>query len=72
MEKIKIKDEYIRLDSLLKYVGVALTGGQAKLLIKSGNVRVNGEICEIRGKKIRSGNIIEVDGKEYEVQVDCT
>ena len=54
-EKIAIESEYIKLDNLLKLAGAAPTGGQIKLLIQNGEVRVNGEICTQRGKKMRPG-----------------
>ena len=54
--KIKIDSEFIRLDNLLKLAGVCETGGQAKLLIQGGEVLVNGEICTMRGKKMREGD----------------
>ena len=60
--QIKIKTEFIKLDALLKFAGLAGTGGEAKLLIQDGAVRVNGEVCEMRGKKIRPGDRVEVDG----------
>ena len=63
MEKnIKIKDEYIKLDSLLKFTGIASTGGHAKMLIFDGLVSVNGEICLQRGKKIKIGDKVETEG----------
>ncbi len=62
MEKIiTIKEEFIKLDSLLKYAGIAATGGHAKMLILDEEVKVNGEICIQRGKKIRSGDKVETE-----------
>ena len=58
--KIKIQTEFIRLDALLKLAGIADTGGQAKWMIQDGTVSVNGEICTMRGKKIRLGDIVTV------------
>ena len=55
-EKIAIESEYIKLDNLLKLAGAAPTGGQIKLLIQNGEVRVNGEIFTQRGKKMRPGD----------------
>lgn len=49
-EQIQIDTEFIRLDSLLKLSGGAVTGGQAKVAIQSGQVLVNGEVCTMRGK----------------------
>ena len=45
-----LKGEYIRLDDLLKNVGVVATGGHAKIIIQEGEVKVNGEVCTMRGK----------------------
>ena len=64
--KIYIKNEYIKLDSLLKLAGLG-TGGQAKLLVQNGMVKVNGEICTMRGKKMRPGDIAEYNGTTIEV-----
>lgn len=66
-EQIKIETEFIKLDSLLKFAGVAETGGQAKELVAEGLVAVNGEVCTMRGKKIRSGDKVAVDEIEIEV-----
>ena len=56
-----IKTEFIKLDSLLKFAGLTDTGGFAKELIQNGAVMVNGEVCTMRGKKIRSGDEVGVD-----------
>lgn len=64
-EKVLIKDDFIKLDSLLKFVGIAESGGISKTLISQGLVKVNGEIETRRGKKIYIGDTIEFNGKEY-------
>lgn len=58
-EEVKLREgeEFIRLDSLLKMGGG--TGGMAKVAIQGGKVKVNGEICTMRGKKMRSGDSAE-------------
>jgi ribosome-associated protein len=61
MEKFKLRGEFIKLDALLKVVGVAPSGGMAKLLIADGLVTVNGELETRRGKKIRAGDVVEVE-----------
>ena len=66
-EKVTIKTDFIKLDALLKYAGLCDTGGFAKELVQSGQVKVNGEVCTMRGKKIRPGDVIEVD--QYRVEV---
>lgn len=66
-EKICIDGDFIRLDALLKFGGIAQTGGQAKVLVQSGQIKVNGEICTQRGKKMRPGDRAESDDKILEV-----
>ena len=66
-EQIKITTEFIRLDAALKMGGAAETGGQAKVLIQSGEVKVNGEVCTQRGKKLRPGDKAECGGVTIEV-----
>ena len=61
-EHIKINTEYIKLDALLKFAGAADTGGEAKLAIREGEVRVNGEVCTMLGKKLRPGDRAELPG----------
>ena len=58
VKKVSISGEFIRLDALLKFVSIASTGGEAKILVQSGDVFVNGEPCTMRGKKIRPGDIV--------------
>lgn len=62
MEEIKIETEYIKLDQFLKLAAVVQTGGEAKMMIKDGEVLVNGEVCLMRGKKLRTDDTIEVVG----------
>lgn len=56
-EKINIDSEYIKLQDLLKLGGAVDTGGMAKVVIQSGEVTVNGEVCTMRGKKMRPGDV---------------
>ena len=67
-QRVSIRTEFIKLDSLLKYAGLTDTGGFAKELIQGGQVKVNGEICTMRGKKIRSGDVVEAG--EYRLTVE--
>lgn len=69
IEEVRIKDEYIKLDSLLKFAGVTETGGIAKEIIASGKVKVNGEVCLMRGKKIRPSDSVTIDEIELEIKV---
>lgn len=65
--EINITTEFIKLDALLKFAGLADTGGEAKMLILNGEVSVNGEVCTMRGKKIRSGDTVSLNGEEVTV-----
>ena len=67
MEEIRITTEYIKLQDLLKFASVASTGGEAKLMVQEGEVKVNGEVCTMRGKKIRPGDDVLVNGLHYTV-----
>lgn len=67
-KKIEIKTEFIKLDQLLKYASLVQTGGEAKLLIADGEVKVNGEVCTQRGKKIRNGDVIELFDQIVEIE----
>ena len=69
--EITIQTEYIRLDQLLKYCGLAETGGHAKEIIAEGIVSVNGTPCTMRGKKIRPGDIVTVEQYELHVAGQC-
>ena len=67
-DHIAIRTEFIRLDALLKFAGWTETGGEAKLLIQNGEVRVNGEVCTQRGKKLRGGDAVELEGRRVTVR----
>ena len=67
MEKVTIETEYIKLDSLLKFAAVVGTGGEAKYVISEGMVSVNGEVCTMRGKKLRPGDKVSFQGLDFEV-----
>lgn len=60
MQIIEITTEYIKMDQLIKFAGIVVNGSDAKFMIADGLVRVNGELCKQRGKKIRNGDIIEI------------
>ena len=67
MENIAIKTEFIKLDILLKFAGMVGSGGEAKELIAGGQVQVNGEVCTMRGKKIRPGDKVTLAGNTVSV-----
>ncbi len=65
--EIAITTEFIRLDSFLKLCGAVITGGEAKIAIAEGMVFVNGEVCTMRGKKLRPGDKVIFERGEYAV-----
>ena len=67
-EILKIDTEFIRLQDLLKLSGLAATGGMAKIVIQNGEVKVNGEVCTMRGKKLRGGDTAEYYGATVKVE----
>lgn len=67
MTDITITTEFIKLQDLLKLANLVGTGGEAKIVIQNGDVSVNGEVCMMRGKKIRPGDTVAFDGKELTV-----
>lgn len=70
MTNFTLNDEYIRLDDLLKLTGCVQTGGMAKVLIQSGGVLLDGEVCTMRGKKLRGGEVVTVPEMGEEIAVD--
>lgn len=68
MKEIKIDTEYITLGKFLKYVNAVDSGAIAKLVILDGEVIVNGEVDTRRGKKLRDGDTVSFDGKDYIVK----
>ena len=68
VEKIAIDSEFIRLQDLLKLSGMCGTGGMAKVVIQKGEVLVNGEVCTMRGKKLRTGDRAQYDNIVIEVE----
>lgn len=68
MEKIKIRDEFIKLGQVLKLAGLVESGLDAKIEIQEGNVLVNGEVECRRGKKIYAGDVIEFNGQQIKVE----
>lgn len=66
---IDITTEFIKLDSLLKFAGIAAIGGEAKFMVTSGAVLVNGEVCTMRGRKIRPGDVVTVPCDDVELEV---
>lgn len=70
MKTVKIKDEFIKLDQFLKFVGIVGTGGESKAMIKSEMVKVNGSTTTERGKKLRSGDLIELEDHDEKYTIE--
>ena len=70
MENIIITTEFIKLQDLLKFANMVCTGGEAKIIIQEGEVKVNGEVCTMRGKKIRPGDVVELGGQQLTVSYE--
>ncbi|MDP4153873.1 MAG: RNA-binding S4 domain-containing protein [Bacillota bacterium] len=66
-QDVVINTEFIKLSQLLKYAGIAMSGGESGELITSGNVKVNDKICLEKGKKIFNGDIVSV--KDIQLKV---
>ena len=62
---VAISTEYIKLQDAMKYANIVYSGGEAKALIQEGEVKVNGEVCTMRGKKLHPGDKFEFDGQSY-------
>lgn len=68
MTSITIKDEFIKLGQALKLARLVGSGVEAKEVILDGLVKVNGEVCLMRGKKLVSGDVVEYNGSSFEVK----
>ena len=68
MEYITIKDEFIKLGQALKLAGLVGSGIDAKMVIQNGEVTVNGQVDERRGRKLYPGDVFEYDGNQVEVR----
>ena len=68
MTEIRIDTEYIKLDALLKFANLTASGVEAKLRIASGEVQVNGQPCTMRGKKLRSGDTVTLNGETVAIR----
>ena len=67
-ETIMIQGDFIKLDALMKFASLVASGGEAKMAIADGLVSVNGEVCTMRGKKIRPGDTVSFCGQDLAVQ----
>ena len=62
---VAITTEFIKLQDAMKFANIVYSGGEAKALIQEGEVLVNGEVCTMRGKKLRDGDKFTFDGVTY-------
>ena len=67
--QVSISTEYIKLQDAMKFANIVYSGGEAKALIQEGEVLVNGEVCTMRGKKLRPGDKFEFMGQVYLISV---
>lgn len=67
VKDVPIHTDYIKLEALLKFAGLSETGGEAKTVIQNGEVRVNGEVCTQRGKKLRAGDVAAYGEEQLQV-----
>ena len=64
---IPIHTEFIKLQDFLKFSNAIESGGMAKTFIQEGDVLVNGEVCTMRGKKLRAGDVVEFAGETVKI-----
>ena len=64
---LTIHTEFIKLEAAMKLSGIMESGGQAKEVIQEGKVKVNGEVCTMRGKKLRPGDRVSFQGLDFEI-----
>ena len=69
-EQIKITTEFIKLQQLLKFSGAADIGSEAKDMVAAGIVKVNGEVCTMRGKKLRPGDVAEITAEDIILRLE--
>ena len=66
---VVISTEFIKLQDAMKYANIVYSGGEAKALIQEGEVTVNGEVCTMRGKKLRPGDKFGFNGESYLITI---
>ena len=66
-EPIAITTEFIKLQDFLKFCNAVESGGMAKTFVQQGDVFVNGEVCTMRGKKLRPGDVVTFNGESWQV-----
>ena len=69
-EKVPIQTEYIKLDSFLKFCNAVESGAMGKQVVQDGEVKVNGFVCTMRGKKLRPGDVVSFAGQNWSITAD--
>lgn len=67
MEKVIIRNDFIKLGQAMKLAGMVGSGVDAKMLIQDGQVEVNGEVEYQRGKKLHEGDVITFNGESVQI-----
>ena len=67
MEKVIIRDDFIKLGQAMKLAGMVGSGVDAKMLIQDGQVEVNGEVEYQSGKKLHEGDVITFNGESVQI-----
>ena len=67
MKEVKVNTEIIKLDAFLKWAGIVVNGGEAKIYIQNGEVKLNGNVEIQRGKKLKAGDIVEFQDETYKI-----
>lgn len=67
MQEIEITTPFIKLDQFLKFSGAVISGGEAKEEVLEGKIKVNGEVCLMRGKKLVRGDVVETVSEKYKI-----
>ena len=71
VEEIPIHTEFIKLQDFMKFANIVESGGMAKNMILAEEVKVNGEVCTMRGKKLRPDDVVTFMGNSWKVTADA-
>ena len=67
-QELAITTEFIKLQDAMKFANIVYSGGEAKNLILDEQVQVNGEVCTMRGKKLRDGDTFTFEGMTFVIR----
>ena len=68
VQELAISTEYIKLQDAMKFANIVMSGGEAKQLIQEEQVKVNGEVCTMRGNKLREGDTFSFEGFTFQIR----